>query len=394
MRCLSVLIFLAAALVSLPTVETDGDELAAEVDAALQRAGNNRDQIRQALDQTPAEQRTGMRFLIAYMPQRDLESLSANRLLENVRLAYQARNEAPWKDDLPEEIFLNNVLPYASVNEGRDDWREDFYQRFKPLVKDAKSPAEATAILNQKVFPTLKVRYSTNRNRADQAPNESIKTGLASCTGLSILLIDACRSVGVPARFAGTPLWTNKSGNHSWVEIWDDGWHFTGAAEPTGQELDQAWFAGRAGTAQRDHPLHAIYAVSYKRTPQTFPLVWDRTIDYVFAVNVTDRYTRRAKRLPEGHVEVLFVAVERGRRARCAVPLKVTDASGKVAFEGKTKDDRFDANDHLAAALRSGQEYTVEIRRGEQVVTTKFQAKKQDAPISLELDSPPEKKSP
>ncbi|MEE9394119.1 MAG: hypothetical protein V3W41_16595 [Planctomycetota bacterium] len=38
--------------------------------------------------------------------------------------------------------------------------------------------------------------------------------GTASCIGLSIMLIDAC-AVGVPARFVGTPLWSDGSGNHS-----------------------------------------------------------------------------------------------------------------------------------------------------------------------------------
>jgi len=297
-----IFIGLAFSCVYLFHAAAGADDLAPLVRSALDRAAANRKQIEQALDQTPAEQRAGIRFLVAYMPDRDLKSLTAATLIENVRLAYQARRESPWSEHVPEGIFLNNVLPYASINERRDDWRREFYERFKPLVKDAKSPGEAAAILNQKVFPLLKVRYSTKRKRADQCPSESISSGLASCTGLSVLLIDACRAVGVPARFAGTPLWTNKSGNHSWVEVWDNGWHFTGAAEPTGNELDKAWFVGRAATAQRDHPLHAIFAVSYKRTPQVFPLVWDRSIDYVFAVNVTDRYTRKVQQLPEGQV--------------------------------------------------------------------------------------------
>ncbi len=164
-----------------------------------------------------------MQFLVTHMPDHDLKSLSAEFLLENVRFAYQAWNDSPWKDQLPPGIFLNNVLPYANINERRDRWRRDFYERFKPLVQHARTPAEAAAILNQQIFSLLKVRYSTERRKADQSPYESIKTGLASCTGLSVLLIDACRAVGVPARFAGTPLWTNKSGNHSWVEIWDTG---------------------------------------------------------------------------------------------------------------------------------------------------------------------------
>ncbi|MCP4783764.1 MAG: polyhydroxyalkanoate depolymerase [Fuerstiella sp.] len=361
------------------------EDLAVEVTAALERAGDNREQIQQALEQTPAEQRAGMRFLVAWMPDRDLTSLAAETLLENVRLAYKVWNEARWKDEVPERIFLNNVLPYASINERRDDWREDFQERFLPLVRDAGSPAEAAALLNQNIYKLLNVRYSTKRNRADQAPLESIRTGLASCTGLSVLLIDACRAVGVPARFAGTPLWTNKSGNHSWVEIWDDGWHFTGAAEPMGDKLDKAWFVGRAATAKRDDPQHAIYAVSYKRTPLTFPLVWDSTIDYVFAVNVTDRYTARAKKIPAGHVEVQFLAIDGPNGDRCAAPITLSDAAGNRVFEGVTKDERFDANDHLSVLLRVGQNYDVEVRHKDRVLTRTVKGERRDTPVTLPL---------
>ena len=55
-----------------------------------------------------------------------------------------------------------------------------------------------------------------------------MRQGMASCTGLSILLVDALRSVGIPARFAGTASWHDDRGNHSWTEVrLDDGWHFT-----------------------------------------------------------------------------------------------------------------------------------------------------------------------
>ncbi|MCP4174485.1 MAG: polyhydroxyalkanoate depolymerase [Fuerstiella sp.] len=363
------------------------EDLDAEITAALERAGDNRDQIQHALDRTPNAQRTGMRFLVAWMPERDLTSLSAEALLENVRLAYQAWNEARWKDDVPEPMFLNNILPYASINERRDDWRQNFRQQFQPLVKDATSPSQATAILNQKIFRLLNVRYSTKRRRADQGPAESIRSGLASCTGLSVLLIDACRAVGIPARFAGTPLWTNKSGNHSWVEIWDNGWHFTGAAEATGDKLDKAWFVGRAATAQRDHPRHAIYAVSYKRTPQRFPLVWDSGNDYVFAVNVTDRYTAETQKIPAGHVEVQFVAIDEANGDRCAAPIRLSDPTGNPVYDGTTKDERFDANDHLSVLLRVGRQYDVEVRYRDRVLTRTIKGEQRDAPIALRFAS-------
>lgn len=195
-----------------------------------------------------------------------------------------------------------------------------------------------------------------------------------------MLLIDACRAVGVPARFAGTPLWTNKSGNHSWVEVWDQGWHFTGAAEPAGDQLDQAWFVDRASNAQADQPLHAIYAASFRRTPLRFPLVWDPDIDYVYAVNVTDRYVNRAQKLPEGMARVMFRVLDRPGGQRLAAALKVAEPGGKVVAEGTTKDERFDANDHLTLALSLGTEYDVEIKHGDATVLSKVTAGSHELP--------------
>ncbi len=341
--------------------------------AAIGRAGRNAPEIAKAVSHVPAAERAGMQFLIAHMPEHDLKSLSAAYLLENVSLAYKAWNESPWKARVPEAVFFNEILPYASVNERRDRWRKDFLERFRPLIEGAKTPAAAGVMLNQKIFPLLKVKYSRERRKPDQSPYESMETGLASCTGLSILLVDACRAVGVPARFVGTPLWSDGSGNHSWVEIWDGEWHFTGAAEPSGDKLDKAWFRGRASTATRDDPKHAIFATSWKRTPQTFPLSWNPDLDYVSGVNVTTRYLKQPERLPEGFVRVRFQVLSRAGGKRHSVQLKVSSEKDETKHEGLTRDERFDGNDHLMLPLRLGATYVVrgthDEARIEQMVT-------------------------
>src|SRR5262249_31246853 len=142
------------------------------------------------------------------------------------------------------------------------------------------------------LFPRLKVKYSTQRKAPNQSPKESIEQGKASCTGLSILLSDACRSVAVPTRLVGTPLWVNKSGNHTWIEVWDGDWHFTGACEPDPNGLDRGWFVDNAAQAKKDVPEHAIYAVSYQKTKTPFPLAWAPDRKDVSAENVTDRYAK------------------------------------------------------------------------------------------------------
>lgn len=375
MRCLFSLILIFVSSI------TFGDDL---LDASLERAKENRAELELALKKVPSSQRGGMEFLIRHMPNRDLASLKAEFLLKNVQLAYQAWETSPWHGQIPKDIFLNDILPYASISETREDWRSDFFKRFASLVKDAKTPGEAAAILNNNVFKQLNVKYSTKRKRPDQSPSESIEQGVASCSGLSVVLIDACRAVGIPARFVGTPLWSNRSGNHSWVEIYDDGWHFTGACEATGPDLDKGWFVGRAATAVRDNPIHAIYATSYKKTPIHFPMVWDWDARYVYAVNVTDRYTRLKEELPEGIDRVMFVAFKEGSSDRIKLPLVITDSSGTEVFRGQTNDESFDRNDHVSVPLTVGATYTVTIGDS---TKTKVKAEGKDQLITFNVAS-------
>lgn len=359
---------------------------AKQIEEALVAAGENRSELQKVLDQISNEQRLSAEFLIANMPPRDLKSLKSDFLLDEIRIAHESLDTSPWKDKIPQEIFLNNILPYVNINERRDAWRKDFRERFLPLIAEAKTPAQAAALLNQRLFPLVNVKYSTKRAKADQSPYESMQSGLASCTGLSVLLIDACRALAIPARFVGTPLWSDNSGNHSWIEVWDNGWHFTGAAEPSGDQLDQAWFIGRASTAKRDDRRHAIYAVSFQRTPLKFPMVWDPSIDYIHAVNVTDRYTNINQKIPEGTQMVSMRAIDKSKGDRVIVKVKVSDASGDLA-SGSTKDESFDANDHLHYYLKEGGKYRIEFEHGNATYAEEIELGNKPRLISWEFDS-------
>jgi hypothetical protein len=332
----------------------------AEVEQALGRAGTNRAELVKALKATPPEQQKGMAFLVANMPDRDLKALKADFLLENVALAYKARKQLPWGKHIPEEIFLNDVLPYANLDEARDPWRKEFFELCLPLVKGCKTPAEAAQRLNSTIFTKLKVRYSTERKKPHQSPKESIAQGKCSCTGLSILLVDACRSVAVPARVVGTPLWANKRGNHTWVEVWDKNWHFTGAAEPDPKGLDRAWFVGDASQAKADSREHAIYAASFRKTKVTFPLVWAPQRKDVYAETVTARYAKAPTARAQDRTRVLIRVWEAGRKKRLALPVTVVDVqNANQVFRGKSRGDTADTNDILAFELPAGRDYLV-----------------------------------
>ena len=165
-----------------------------------------------------SQEHEGLAFLRANMPDIDRAVLKGDFLVEDVRLSYQAINEVPWGREIPKDIFLNDVLPYASLNERRDNWRGDFHHRFIKLVQSSKTIDQAVKVLNKYVFDSLKVSYSADkRPKPDQSPYESMQAHYASCTGLSILLVDALRSVCIPARIAAIAMWPDGSGNHTWV---------------------------------------------------------------------------------------------------------------------------------------------------------------------------------
>jgi hypothetical protein len=237
------------------------------------------------------EQRSGMAYLMADLPLRDLNGLPPTILAENLSLAYQARAAVPWGPDLPEPIFLDAVLPHVSVTEKREPMRREFLVRYLPLVQKCKRPGDAALALNKTIFQDYRVTYNTRRLRTDQSTRETIAQGMATCTGLSIMLVEACRAVAVPARLAGIPSWPGRGGNHTWVEVWDHGWHFVGAAEPDEHGLDHAWFAAEAAGAVKSSPRNSIFALTYRYTDDHFPLVWDASAR-VNAENVSDRYKR------------------------------------------------------------------------------------------------------
>ncbi|MCB9722282.1 MAG: transglutaminase domain-containing protein [Candidatus Omnitrophica bacterium] len=276
-------------------VDTLPEEYQLGVKFALYRAGRNSGELVKALRSLSGEELTGMAFLITHMPRRDLRSLKADFLIENVALAYRARRELPWGANVPQDIFLNYVLPYVNINETREPWRRYFFEKYAGLARDQDSMGAAASFLNLRIFTDHGITYNLKtRPKPDQSPRETMAAGVASCTGQSIMIADALRAVGIPARVVGTPLWSDRSGNHTWFEVWEDGaWHFQDANREG--RLDEAWFAKPAADPQMAGPLHRIYAASYRRTDILFPTIWAPLADDVYATDVTMDYRTEAE---------------------------------------------------------------------------------------------------
>jgi pimeloyl-ACP methyl ester carboxylesterase len=285
-------------------------------------------------------------FLVDNMPASDRAAFDTEFQLENLSLALEARKKFPWATNVVERMFFNDVLPYASVDEPRDPWRAQFFALGSEICKDCKTATEAAQALNRELFKRINVHYNLARKRNNQSPKESIEQGKATCTGLSIILVDACRAVGVPARIVGVPEWADKEGNHTWVEIWDGEWFFMGADEYDKLGLNRGWFvADAAHTARSTNRLNQVFATSWRRTGDYFPMAWDLDSRAVPGVNVSARYAALVPDTNSTHdlVNVRLRDKEGGQRLSATV--EMLNGDGKLLASDHTRSGTADLND-------------------------------------------------
>lgn len=382
------------------------------LDSAFVKANENAAELQMALSETPEGQKEGMAFLISYMPENDLTSLKADFLLENVEYAYKAREKYSWCAALPDSIFLNEVLPYANISEERDNWRPDFYKRFAKYAEGKTNMVDAIMDIAKNIEKEVDVEYNTKRSRVDISPFQAMKEHMATCTGLSILLTDAYRAVGIPSRLAGTAMWTNYKGNHTWNEVWIDGnWHFIEYYPDT---LDKSWFVADAGKADPENMLHWIYAASYKPTGMPYYAAPDGSVMEVVDLDklpedVKSRFQRmkemggerEIKRFAYGHnVTQRYIALYEASlknskladdelwanvvvfadsdvtksesRLKCRVDVMNGDKAVNFGYSPRKTDDM---NQFLQFKLKKGEEYQFAVTNPEHDVKESFTIK-------------------
>ena len=380
-------------------------EYHAALDAAIAESGRA-DEILNLLNTTAEESQDEMAYLIVNMYAEDLRSMDLALLSENVEYAQKAREKYAWAKALPEEVYLQDVLPYHVVDEVRDSWRKELYEMFSPAVDTCKTMYDAICAVNANIPQLTGVHYNTKREKTNQSPRESMRQGMASCTGLSILLVDAYRAVGIPARFAGTASWHDNRGNHSWTEVWLDGeWRVTEYYFPS--QLDHLWFMADASKATPENRTYAIYATRFgKSADDWFPMVWadedeDGPIEdlpkWVGAENVTQHYIDLAYDQYTRHLEAgthTFLRIagykEQGNTEhsedRVAMGVDVFRGTEQMGG-GLTAGEHRDMNDLFSVLLPKNTEYelryynaqgelqTMSVELGEEPITVEIYQK-------------------
>lgn len=151
----------------------------------------------------------------------DIDAVTPELLIKNIDLAFDSWRNNPWSKTYDFNTFCEYILPYRSLTEPLEDWREEY----QFLVSGA---SNATLNKNEPVEVATNVILSLKdfrflNSRPDPLPFLSPKQLLfrreGACNDLANLTLLACRSVGLAVTFNFTPFYGASSNKHFWNTI-------------------------------------------------------------------------------------------------------------------------------------------------------------------------------
>lgn len=152
----------------------------------------------------------------------DIEVITADYLIENINWAFKAWREKPWAQNLSFDAFCAYILPYRGSGEPLESWRQVFWQRYQDLeqkMEDSKDPIEAACLINSDIKSWFSFDERFYRHPTDQGMSEMLSSRMGRCEDMTNVTIYAMRANGLAVTSDYTPHWANAGNNHAWNAI-------------------------------------------------------------------------------------------------------------------------------------------------------------------------------
>lgn len=223
-----------------------------EFSGLSQKLGSDREPLKtiiSKLEKCGRDLGLAMKYLYVTAPYSDLVNYSFEDLQDFAEHGLFLYNSLEYVRELPEEIFLNYILDHRVNEEEVLPCRKLFWEELKDRIA---GKAAKDAAIEVNYWCAEEATYHSGDERTLPALTV-YRRGYGRCGEESVFLVNALRSVGIPARQVYVPRWSHCDDNHAWVELWCDGkWYFTGACEPL-MILNKGWFTNASSRAMMVH---------------------------------------------------------------------------------------------------------------------------------------------
>lgn len=152
----------------------------------------------------------------------DLEVITAEYLIENVELAFEAWRTKPWARDMTFDTFCQHILPYRGSNEPLDHWRGSMMEFFADLEHEVEDPTDAGAaarVIEAQAHDWVGFWDLYYLHPTDQSFGEMMSSGKGRCEDITNMISYGLRANAVAVGSDYTPAWANRDNNHAWTTV-------------------------------------------------------------------------------------------------------------------------------------------------------------------------------
>ncbi len=153
----------------------------------------------------------------------DAKFIDHDYLINNIDLAFKVWRENEWSRGYDFKTFCEYILPYRSLIEPMQDWRNEYnilYSRLIGGISDKSDPVEVCSRIIKSVehFDFVLDRYDPTPLLG---PLQLLFWREGNCPDLANVCIFAGRSLGVAVTFDFTPFFAASSNKHFWNTVID-----------------------------------------------------------------------------------------------------------------------------------------------------------------------------
>lgn len=214
----------------------------------------------------------------------DLEQVDCDFLIKNINNAFTKWKSNPWSKSYSFDIFCEYILPYRSLIEPLENWRNDYEKlafRKQYKLEDETDPIELCSyiISNLKDFTFINKRIDPNPLLS---PQQMLFRKQGSCPDLANFAVLINRSVGIAVTFDYTPHYGASSNRHFWNTVIDkNGLHIPFNSN---------------SLSEKNESLPYVYSANLKRLAKVFRKT--------FSVQESSlSYIRKGSKIPVGFLK-------------------------------------------------------------------------------------------
>lgn len=160
--------------------------------------------------------------------EKDLLTVDAAYLVENIEAAFRVWREQPWGKNVSFDDFCEYILPYRIGDEPLTRWREELYDRYNPLLDSVRllpgsdDPLLAARALLDTFCREGNIKYTEQlASTPHTGPHVCVKWKSGTCREHTDAVVYVMRALGIPCGVDFMPLRGDNNSPHSWNFILD-----------------------------------------------------------------------------------------------------------------------------------------------------------------------------